>query len=41
MGMALSVSRSIVTAHHGKIWAGNGADGGATFSMELPAQTAR
>jgi signal transduction histidine kinase len=26
-----------VTAHGGKIWAENGADGGATFSVVLPA----
>jgi two-component system, LuxR family, sensor kinase FixL len=37
MGMGLSVSRSIVRAHEGRIWAENNPDGGATFHVVLPA----
>ena len=37
MGLGLSIARSIVTAHHGRIWADNNADGGATFHVSIPA----
>jgi two-component system sensor kinase FixL len=37
MGMGLSVSRSIVIAHDGRLWAENGPTGGAIFHVVLPA----
>jgi two-component system sensor kinase FixL len=36
MGIGLSISRTIVEAHHGKIWAEDGPDGGAIFHFTLP-----
>jgi PAS domain S-box-containing protein len=36
MGMGLSVSRSIVIAHDGRLWAENGPTGGAIFHVALP-----
>jgi signal transduction histidine kinase len=37
MGMGLPISRSIIEAHHGQIWADNGSDlGGARFTFVLP-----
>jgi PAS domain S-box-containing protein len=36
MGIGLAVSRSIIEAHGGRIWAENNPDGGATFSIALP-----
>ena len=36
MGLGLSVCRTIITAHRGKLWATNNADCGATFHFTLP-----
>jgi two-component system sensor kinase FixL len=37
MGMGLSVSRTIVQAHGGRIWAENDPEGGAIIHVALPA----
>ena len=36
MGIGLSIARTIVQAHKGKIWAENQAEGGAVFRLSLP-----
>ena len=40
MGLGLSIARSIIQAHHGRIWAENRAVGGAVLRIALPAATA-
>jgi PAS domain S-box-containing protein len=36
MGVGLSISRAIIQAHHGRIWAESNPEGGAIFSFTLP-----
>ena len=35
MGIGLAISRSIIEAHGGRLWAENGPEGGATFNVAL------
>lgn len=36
LGMGLSITKTIITAHGGRIWAANNPEGGATFYFTLP-----
>jgi len=40
MGIGLSIARTIVLAHEGRIWAENGTEGGAVFRVSLPLSVA-
>jgi len=41
MGLGLSIARTIVEAHGGRIWVENGSSAGAMFHVELPAYDER
>jgi PAS domain S-box-containing protein len=41
MGVGLSVSRSIIESHHGRIWAAPNEGPGATFAFAIPCQPTR
>jgi two-component system sensor kinase FixL len=38
LGLGLSISRSIIDMHRGRLWAENNIDRGATFYVTLPAE---
>jgi signal transduction histidine kinase len=40
MGIGLSISRSIIDAHHGRLWATPNEGHGATFSFVIPCGSA-
>jgi len=37
MGLGLTVCHAIIAAHHGRLWAENNPEGGASFHFTLPA----
>jgi two-component system sensor kinase FixL len=37
LGMGLSICRSIIEAHDGRLWASSGLDHGSVFNVQLPA----
>jgi signal transduction histidine kinase len=39
VGMGLSICRSIIESHNGRIWVSPGKNGGSIFQFELPAKT--
>ena len=39
IGLGLAICKTIIEAHRGKIWADNNPDGGAIFSLILPASS--
>jgi C4-dicarboxylate-specific signal transduction histidine kinase len=39
VGLGLSIARSIIEAHHGRIWAENSPGGGAVFNISLQANS--
>jgi two-component system sensor kinase FixL len=41
LGLGLSIAKSLVLANHGRIWAENNSDGGATVSFSFPTRERR
>jgi len=41
MGIGLSISHSIIEGHHGRLWAEQNEDQGATFSFSIPCHNVR
>jgi two-component system sensor kinase FixL len=41
MGVGLSISRTIIESHGGRMWAETNSAGGATFRFTLPAANAK
>jgi two-component system sensor kinase FixL len=41
MGVGLSISRTIIETHGGRMWAETNSSGGATFRFTLPAASAK
>ncbi len=41
MGMGLSICRSIIERHNGRIWVSPGANGGSIFQFDLPTMTGK
>ncbi|MFQ5741781.1 MAG: ATP-binding protein, partial [Acidobacteriota bacterium] len=39
LGMGLSINRTIIEAHGGRIWADHNSDKGVTFHFTLPSPT--
>jgi signal transduction histidine kinase len=39
MGLGLSICRSVVEAHGGRIWHGKNVDGGCSFHFSLPPES--
>jgi two-component system CheB/CheR fusion protein len=41
MGLGLTISRAIISAHRGEIWCEDNPDGGSIFNFSLPVSERR